>query len=185
MRKLVAFVVLAIAATCASAADNGVYLGAATVLDQTLHASGGPYDLDVKNRPYKLILGVRPIDLFAVEANYVDYGSANNVNSIPGTTVNAHAKFYDAFAIGYLPLPLPLLDIYAKAGLVKWDTDFQVTSIGGPQPRISKSGTDFAYGAGAQLRFGSLAARLEYERFEVSDADKIDLVSLGVTWTFL
>ncbi|MGH8261958.1 MAG: outer membrane protein [Steroidobacterales bacterium] len=183
MRKLVAFVVLAFAATHASAADNGIYLGAATVLDQTLHASGGPYDLDVKNRPYKLIIGIRPIDMFGVEANYVDYGSAKNSDVIADLTVNAHARFYDAFAVGYLPLPL--VDLYAKAGLVRWDTDFQLTTIAGPQSRVSKSGTDFAYGAGAQVRFGSLAARLEYERFEVSDADKIDLLSLGVTWTFL
>jgi opacity protein-like surface antigen len=183
MRKLVAFVALAFVATYASAADNGIYLGAATVLDQTLHASGGPYDLDVKNRPFKLILGIRPIDMFGVEVNYVDYGSAKNADPIFESTLNAHAKFYDAFAIGYLPLPL--VDLYAKAGMVHWDTDFQLTTLGVPQPRISDSGTDFAYGAGAQVRFGSLAARLEYERFDVSDADKIDLVSLGVTWTFL
>lgn len=183
MRKLVAIVVLALAGTCASAADNGIYLGAATVLDETLHTSGSQFDLDVKNRPYKLILGIRPIDMFGVEVNYVDYGSARNAVPIVDATVNAHAKFYDAFAVGYLPLPL--VDLYAKAGLVKWDTDFQLTTIAGPQPRTSDSGTDFAYGAGAQVRFGSLAARLEYERFEVSDADKVDLLSLGVTWTFL
>jgi OOP family OmpA-OmpF porin len=183
MRKLVSLVALALVGTCASAADNGIYLGAATALDQTLHASGGPYDLDVNNRPYKLIFGIRPIDHFGVEVNYVDYGSAKNADFIFETTVNAHAKFYDAFAVGYLPLPL--VDLYAKAGLVRWDTDFQVTSIGGPQPRVSDSGTDFAYGAGAQVRFGSLAARLEYERFDVTNSNRVDIVSVGVTWTFL
>jgi hypothetical protein len=46
-------------------------------------------------------------------------------------------------------------------------------------------GTDLAYGVGVGLGFGSLGARLEYERFEIDDADTVDMISLGVTWTFL
>jgi opacity protein-like surface antigen len=183
MRKLVAFAILALAGTCASAADNGIYLGAAISGDATLHVSQFQGNLDINNRPYKLILGIRPLDHFGVEVNYLDFGSAKQAFVVPDVGINAKAKFYDAFAVGYLPLPL--VDLYAKAGLVRWDTDVQLTTIAGPQPRISDSGTDFAFGAGAQVRFGSLAARLEYERFEVSNSDKVDILSLGVTWTFL
>ncbi|HZF17201.1 MAG TPA: outer membrane beta-barrel protein [Steroidobacteraceae bacterium] len=182
MRKLPAMVFLALAATCASAADNGVYLGAGIAADATL--DGGRYfdDLDIKNQPYKLIIGFRPLDIFGVEANYVDFGNARLDTNLPDTGVDANGKFYDAFAIGYLPLPF--VDLYAKAGLVYWDSDVQLTTIAGPQPRVSDSGTDFAYGAGAQVRFGSFAARLEYERFDVQDADRVDMLTLGVTWTF-
>ena len=35
------------------------------------------------------------------------------------------------------------------------------------------------------LRVGSLAARLEYERFDVADTDGAKLLTLGLTWTFL
>jgi OOP family OmpA-OmpF porin len=185
MRKLIAFAGLALVATCASAADNGVYLGAAIGVDSTLKGGQFQTDLDVKNQPYKLILGVRPINLFAVEASYVDFSKATPSAPLIDTTLDAKAKLYDAFAIGYLPLPLPLLDIYAKAGLAHWDTDVRLTVLPGTVSDLSRSGTDFAYGAGAQLRLGSLAVRLEYERFNVSNADRVDLASLGVTWTFL
>ena len=183
MRKLVAFAALALVGTCASAADNGVYLGAAISADATLAGGQFQTDLDIKNRPYKLIIGIRPIDHFGVELNYLDFGTAKNAIVLPDVGISAKAKFYDAFAVGYLPLPL--VDLYAKAGLVRWDTDVQLTTIAGPQPRVSDAGTDFAYGAGAQVRFGSLAARLEYERFEVSSAGHADILSLGLTWTFL
>jgi OOP family OmpA-OmpF porin len=151
--------------------------------DATLDGGQFQSDLDIKDRPYKLILGIRPVDFFGVEVNYLDFGTARRAQVLPDLDVSAKAKFYDAFAIGYLPLPL--VDLYAKAGLVRWDADVQLTTIAGPQPRVSDSGTDFAYGAGAQLRFGSLAARLEYERFDVSSAARVDILSLGVTWTFL
>jgi hypothetical protein len=36
-----------------------------------------------------------------------------------------------------------------------------------------------------QARLGSLAARLEYERFEVDDTDEVAMITLGVTYTFL
>lgn len=183
MRKLVVFAGLALAAAFASAADNGIYLGAAISGDATLKGGQFRSDLDLKNRPYKLIIGIRPIDMFGVEANYVDFGSAKLAFAIPDVGVDAKARFYDVFAVGYLPLPL--LDLYAKAGLVRWDSEVRLTTIAGPQPLLSGSGTDFAYGAGAQARFGSFAARLEYERFEVSNSDRVDMLSLGVTWTFL
>ena len=183
MRKLVAFVALVLIGTCASAADNGFYLGAALSVDSTLDGGQFQSDLDIKNRPFKFIVGFRPLDHFGIEANYVDFGKAEQALPIPDTGIEADAKFYDAFAVGYLPLPL--VDFYIKAGIVRWETDVRLTTVAGPQPLASDSGTDFAYGAGAQLRFGSLAARLEYEEFQVSDADKVDLLSLGVTWTFL
>lgn len=183
MRKLAAFAGLVLVASCASAADNGIYLGAAISGDATLKGGQFQSDLDINNRPYKFIVGIRPIDMFSIEANYVDFGNAKQKLQVPDVGVDASAKFYDVFAIGYLPLPL--FDLYAKAGIVRWDTDVRLTTIAGPQPRVSDSGTDFAYGAGAQLRFGSLAARLEYERFEVSNSNRVDMLSLGVTWTFL
>jgi opacity protein-like surface antigen len=185
MRKLVAFAALALIGTCASAADNGIYLGAATSVDATLDGGQFLSNLDLKDHPYKLIIGVRPIDHFAIEGSYVDFGSATLPFLTPDAGVNAKTKIYDAFALGYLPLPVPFIDIYGKVGFAYWDTNVRLTTIAGPQPQVSDSGTDFAYGAGVQARFGSFAVRLEYERFEVSNTDRVDLTSLGVTWTFL
>jgi hypothetical protein len=35
------------------------------------------------------------------------------------------------------------------------------------------------------VRLGSLAARLEYEQFDVDNTDGVEMLSLGATWTFL
>jgi hypothetical protein len=43
--------------------------------------------------------------------------------------------------------------------------------------KSSDNGTDFAYGVGAQFRIWSLSLRGEYERFEVADTDKVDMLS--------
>jgi len=51
-----------------------------------------------------------------------------------------------------------------------------------PYSASSKS-THPAYGAGAQLKFGRLAVRAEYERINASSGD-VDLLSLAVTFGF-
>lgn len=183
MRNILAFATLALLAGTASAADNGIYLGAAIGADATLDGGQFVSDLDLEDSPYKLIAGFRPLDHFGVEVNYVDFGTARQRQVVPDLDVAADVTMFDAFAVGYLPISI--VDLYAKAGIVRWDTDVKLTTILGPQPGVSESGTDFAWGAGAQLRFGSLAFRLEYESFEVPDADQVDMLSLGFTWTFL
>jgi hypothetical protein len=182
MRKLVAFAVLALIGTCASAADKGIYLGAAVGVDATLKGGQFQTDLNLENQPYKLIIGIRPIDHFGVEVSYLDFGNAKLPIVLPDTSLDAKAKLVDAFAIGYLPISL--IDLYVKAGLAYWDSEVNLTTFPSLQTQVSRSGTDFAYGADAQVRFGSLALRLEYERFEVSGTDRVDLAALGLTWTF-
>ena len=50
---------------------------------------------------------------------------------------------------------------------------------------VHDDGTDLTYGVGAQFRVWSLSIRGEYEVFDISDADTVDMFSIGVTWTFL
>ena len=71
--------------------------------------------------------------------------------------------------------------LFARVGAVNWDAD---VSVSGFDAGGGADGTDFTYGAGAQFRVGSLGIRAEYEVFDISDADNVDLLSLGVTWTF-
>jgi hypothetical protein len=52
-----------------------------------------------------------------------------------------------------------------------------------PSVALNEATSEFAYGAGAQLKFSTFAVRLEYERISTSGSDP-DLVSIGVTWKF-
>jgi len=56
-----------------------------------------------------------------------------------------------------------------------------------PSPDVSRSrdGTDMTYGLGAQFRGWGLGVRGEYEILDIEGADRIDMIPVGVTWTFL
>ncbi len=160
-----------IASAAAHAADNGLYLGAG-VGQANVDVDTGPIDVDGDDTGYKLIAGFRPLDFFAVELNYIDFGSVED----SGLSVDADA--IAAYAVGFLPVGP--VDLFLKAGVA--DSDASLDSPGGS---FDTDGTKFAYGAGVQLRFLSLSARLEYEEFDVDDVDNLNMVSLSLTYTFL
>ncbi|HWS13749.1 MAG TPA: outer membrane beta-barrel protein, partial [Rhodocyclaceae bacterium] len=73
-------------------------------------------------------------------------------------------------------------DLFARVGAIDWSADLSApgTGISG-----SDDGTDLTYGVGAQFRVWGLSLRAEYEMFDISDADTVDMISASVTWTFL
>jgi hypothetical protein len=159
------------AAGSASAVEHGFYLGGSLgQSDSGLKAGNVNYsDNDLG---YKAIVGFRLIKLLGFEVNYVDLGNTSSGG------VEAKTKALDGFVMGFLPLPL--IDIYGKLGVVSWQTDAHAPSFS-----VSHNGSDLAYGAGVQVNFGALAARLEYEAFDVQQASTPTLLSLGLTYTFL
>jgi hypothetical protein len=72
--------------------------------------------------------------------------------------------------------------VFARVGLIDWDAKLTAPHL---DFQSKDSGTDLAYGVGAQFRLLGLSLRAEYERFEIADTDKVDLLSLGLTYTFL
>jgi hypothetical protein len=172
----------------AQAADNGIYIGGGvtrTSIDtgNDFIESAPDFSLDDDDNGFKVIAGMRPFDWLGFEANYVDFGNievSSTGASVPGGSFELTG--IDAFAVGFLSAPF--VDIFAKAGVIRWDSD-SAFNVGGIDFEDSDSGTDFAYGAGLQARLGSLAARLEYERFEVDNTDEVAMITLGLTYTFL
>jgi hypothetical protein len=167
----------------ALAADNGFYLGLASS-DISSDYELGPAaigDAD-DDRGFKGIVGFRPLDAFAIEANYVDFGETSVPLGIACiTTPCPNEATIDSQAISVSAVgmfALPLVDRFARVGYARWESDLA------PFATEERSGSDPTYGAGAQVRLGSFALRLEYERFEFDD-DSADLVSIGFTYTFL
>jgi OOP family OmpA-OmpF porin len=87
---------------------------------------------------------------------------------------------FSVSAVGFLPVGP--VDLFARVGAINWNADLKAPSL---DIKGSDDGTDLTYGVGVQFRVWSLSLRGEYERYDVSDADTVDMVSLGVTWTFL
>ena len=182
MRKLLILLPFLAVGGVAQAADNGFYVGGG-VSQARLDKVGDEFDtgdlndFKLHDTAWKAIVGFRPMKLFAVEANYDDLGSENR--SFAGGEFRADAKAFAAY--GMIFAPIPLVDLYAKAGLARWKTSARADGLFD----LDDKGTDFAYGAGVAVNFGSLAARLEYEQFDVKHTDGVELLTLGLTYTFL
>jgi len=167
------FAALALTSLPALAADNGIYLGA-SIGQSGLQVDDFNYDADATG--YKLIAGWRFIDWLAVEANYLDFGSGDD--TVFGDKIETEADGISLSAVGFLPVGP--VDLFARVGAVDWSADISSPGLGSG----SDDGTDLTYGVGAQFRVWSLSIRAEYEMFDISDAD-LDMISVGVTWTFL
>ncbi len=165
------FVVALLASGSVVAADNGFYVGASLAQTDSGVRSGN-FNFKDRDSGYKFIAGFRPIDMFAFEMNYVDLGQPSDGAQQASTTA------VDGFLVGFLPIPV--LDVFGKVGLVSWKTDASAPSLA-----FRRSGSDLALGVGVQVNFGGLGARLEYESLNASEIAKPSFISLGVTYTFL
>jgi hypothetical protein len=173
-------------ATSARAAEHGVYAGAA--VGESSMDIQGEIDtfFDDEDTVGKLFVGWRPLDWVAVEGGYVDLGQVRQSQNFPDfSDFRVEHEGYDVF--GVFLWDIAVVDLFAKVGLVSWSGDLSLSTIAGPVTE-STSDTDYAWGLGAQARFGKLALRLEYEHFDtiqgIGGMDEPDIVSLGVVWTF-
>jgi hypothetical protein len=185
LRSISACVVAGLLAGICHAADNGVYAGGS--LGQAKTDLNGDLDsvLDGKDTAFKLIVGLRPLDWLGVELSYVDLGEVTQ-DSGSGAFGNFRLDEAGFDAFGVLFYDIANFDLFAKGGFIRWDTQASVSTIFG-RSGTDDQGTDLAWGVGAQARFGSLAARLEYEHFDIDTPpgfDSPDLLSVGMTWTF-
>lgn len=137
---------------------------------------------------WQAFIGVRPLSLIGAELSYFNLGEANNTFG----TVQARARQNGAalMAVGYLPLPLPLFDIYGKAGLARTQTTLDGT-VSGLSCVVAgcnvfkgnASDTRLSWGAGAQLKLPliKLGLRAEYTQLNTSNGNP-HLVTVGVVW---
>ena len=164
--------------------------------------SGPLNSFDRSDSGYQFSLGARGLELLGAEVDYFDLGSGSvsNVYGAPavGTVSGASLSQKGEAAFGVLYLPVPIIDIYVKAGVDRISSDLGAqftphgicTAVGtvGSCPSESlalhKTTTGLALGAGAQWQFGNWGLRAEYERFTAYGGHP-DMVSLGVVWTFL
>ncbi len=134
----------------------------------------GVSDFDKKDTAWKVYAGARALS-FGAELNYIDLGKPS------GGGVDFKYKAFAGYGMYFLPLPVPILDVYLKAGLARLDTKV-------PSADLSTNDTKFSYGGGLQLKFGSWAVRAEYEQYKADiEGDKIKpkLLTLGFSKYFL
>lgn len=141
---------------------------------------------------YELLLGVRPLPILGAEVEYLDLGHPQG--DFYGNPAQASVK--GAAAFGMLYFPVPLIDLYAKAGAARLQSSASgffpigsdVCSAAAPCGTVpfdvDRTTTGFALGAGVQLHLGAWAIRAEYERFDAAGAYP-SLAVVGFIWRFL
>jgi OmpA-OmpF porin, OOP family len=190
-RSTPALLGLAALAACALAQADplGLYVGAgagqATIRQDY-------YQIDAHDTGWKVFGGFRPLSFIGAEIEYADLGSKGATYALGPVSqhIDSGAHATSLFAVGYLPVPLPWLDLYAKAGAARLSTkttvDYGCSGVCPVIPtgsRIDTDNTKFAWGAGLQAKFGLPGVRFEYERFNAPQGD-LDLISLNVTLNF-
>jgi len=186
MRKaaLCVLVFLLAGALPAMAKNNGFYIGG-SIGQSTLKVTSfsdnlGDLSFNDSDNGYKVFLGYRFLHFLAVEGSYVDFGTPKDTVA-EGVDAEIKLNGYDAFALGILPLGP--VDLFAKLGVISWDSDIKAI-YEEVVDRQSDSGTDAAYGIGAAFKLGSIAIRGEFEMFQVENSDDVYMVSLGISYTF-
>ena len=191
----------------------GFYVGAGAgraTMNQTQFDSFGDYFHHVDGQPlgWNAVIGVRPIPIFGAEAEYIDFGdkrvAAGPAYLVGGYTQQflggeAHDRAGAVFAVGYMPLPIPWLEPFAKLGWAQirehdsysgiYDNVFvNGVPVGQASATQSTHPSGTAYGAGLQFHISQLAVRAQYERISGSRSfgewNNPTLLSLGLNWTF-
>ncbi len=154
----------------AHADDTGFYV-AGSVGAANVQYDASTFNASSNSVGYQVEAGYRPLSVFSGEFQYTGFPRAfSGIN---------YADTYGlgVFGVGYLPLPL--VQVYGKLGVVDWHT-----SAHEPGLSFSRDGANAAYGGGVGTSWGALGARVEYERFNVPRASQMQLTSVGVIWSF-
>jgi opacity protein-like surface antigen len=185
---LVAAAVLVAPAGAALAGDQGFYVGG-SVGQASYEISDSDIDLpefefDEDDFAWKIIGGYN-WDLgrfnLGVEGGWVDFG--NPESTIGNVFTSSDLTGLQVMGVG--AVELGPIDIFGKLGLIAYDLDTRIEDIVDEiDDSSSSSGTDFGYGLGARWNIASFAIRLEWERYEVSELNSLDMWSLGLTYTF-
>src|SRR5690606_33376598 len=129
-------------AETAESADNGIYFGGA--IGQSTRDVATVGDLfDDEDSAFKLVGGVRPLDWLGIEASYRNLGTVEQTENLADfSDFRFEQKGVDAFGIFFYDFVM--VDLFAKAGLVRWDLDASGATLAGPV-ETSDDGTDFAW----------------------------------------
>ena len=158
----------------------GFYVGAGAGTAELSTAAGLVTKAGFKNSDsaYKFSVGVRPLSFwFGAELSYADFGSPSG--TLNGAAAKASLSGQTAAGVLYLPIPIPLVDVYGKLGYTR--VNGRLTA---PAQNLSVKldGTGYTAGAGVQVSLSSWSVRGEYEYVGVN-AVRTDLLSISLVKT--
>lgn len=165
-------------------ADSGSYIGGSigsVPIQAEIPAEnlGEVFEFDENDFAWKAFGGYN-FDLavvgLAIEGGHVDLGSPSG--DFLGSSLELDVTGWDIF--GLVGINLGPVGLFAKAGMISWDTDATIDAIGAG----NDDGTDPAYGVGARFTLGTLEIRGEYEYFDIDTVEDVYMLSAGLAFNF-
>jgi len=163
-------------------------------------------DFDGSDFAFKILGGWQLNKYIAFEAEYFDGGTPDDsfdfsyddgkIVADGQLTIEADTTGWVLSALGIWPFG-ESFNVFAKLGFVMWNVDGKLrikgsgTDIEGPfdinesVSLGSEDGTDFAWGVGGTWNITeSMGLRAEYQQFEISDFNSVDLATASFIYKF-
>jgi opacity protein-like surface antigen len=163
-------------------------------------------DFDGSDFAFKILGGWQLNKYIAFEAEYFDGGTPDDkfnfsyddgeVAADGQLTIEADTTGWVLSALGIWPFG-ESFNVFAKLGFVMWDVEGKLrikgsgTDLEGPfdfnesASLGSEDGTDFAWGVGGTWNItDNMGLRAEYQQFEISDFNSVDLVTASFIYKF-
>ena len=130
-----------------------------------------------------------------IEISYQDFGEAS-LSGVSGnqfkvgsttyqfTTTATIAAEADSFGIAAKPKYNinDNITVYGKLGIHSWESTLSVNAATG-SANVTEDGTDIFYGAGIQVAFNNLSARVGYTIYDL-DGEDVDSINAGLAFKF-
>jgi hypothetical protein len=175
------FTNLAILLCCLSLAPaaqaGGIYVGGgvgnAKITDEPSTPSGSSFDESAS--AWKAFAGYRfdllPIVSLSGEVGYRDLGSPS------AGPLEYTAKGWDYAVLG--GIGLGPIEVFARVGGMQFDVEKR---SGGGTTKFDGSAP--VYGVGAMFKISKIGVRAEYEIIDISELDKVEMLSVSALWEF-
>lgn len=181
MKKLLLVLLLVGCGLGSHALAGDIYFGA-SLGRATLEASNQGFRFDVDDTGYKAFVGYRFLKFLAVEGAYTDLGTFED--SVSGAAIDAEADVASVFAVGVVPVGRRI-NVFAKAGISRWDSSILVTPDFGTQNASDDDGFDTSLGLGLTVKITErIAIRGEWETYDFDNAEDVKFGSVGIHFDF-
>jgi len=152
-------------------------------------------NLDEKDTGYSLYAGMPINENLDIEISYQDFGEAS-LSGVSGnqfkvgsttyqfTTTATIAAEADSYGIAAKPKYNinDNITVYGKLGIHSWESTLSVNAATG-SANVTEDGTDIFYGAGIQVAFNNLSARVGYTIYDL-DGEDVDSINAGLAFKF-